>query len=188
MKHLASATGMASDSFIPTLRVSITLTNNPDQPNVQVTLQCIRIFSNVPNALWQKLDFDSHGTPILDDPLNNTTIPNVISGYKVIAIPLIPDHTLPINLEYLKYTIDPNAQYFSWSTAYVPTSDDFSHQTVEDTIMNTTAVANRAELLPVIHQYIEAVATTVNVDSMTNSTHASLLSQPVLSLLGEERT
>ena len=39
-----------------------------------------------------------------------------------------------------------------------------------------------------LHEYIEDVATTVNVASMTDATHAALLSQPVLRLLGEVET
>jgi hypothetical protein len=178
-------TGTASDSFIPTFDVAITLTNDPAQADVQVTLQCVRIFSNAPNSLWQKLNFDGNGNPILGDPLNDATTANVVTGYRVIPIAQVPDHTLPINLEYLQYTIDINAQYFSWSSAYVPAGSAFGDKTVEDTIMSAAAVANRAALLPAIHDYIAAIATSVNLDSMTNPTHAALLSEPVLSLLGE---
>jgi hypothetical protein len=105
-----------------------------------------------------------------------------------VPVVLKPKHTLPINLEYLKYTISPNIQHFAWSTAYVPTTDKFANETVEDTIMSTKAQANRNALLPVLHQYVAALATTVDVASMTDPTHAALLAQPVLRLLGEQKT
>ncbi|KVC62208.1 hypothetical protein WI72_10490 [Burkholderia ubonensis] len=183
--------GVANDDFIPTLTVSIALTNNPDtlaEVGAQITLQCVRILSNAPSALWQKIAFDSHGNPVLTDPLTDTAVPDVIVGYRIVPVPLVPDHTLPINLEYLKYTIAPRIQHFAWSTAYVPTSDDFTDQTVEDTIMSPTAQANRAALLPVLHQYLPDIATTVDLDNMVDGTHAGLLAQPVLRLLGEEKT
>lgn len=179
-------TGTDSASFVPSLEVSITFTNDPGQ-DVAVTLECVRVFGNVPNALWKKLQFDSHGTPVLEDPLNKATLANVVSGYKVVPVRVKPDHTLPINLEYLKYTVDPELQHFAWSLAYVALTDDFSTQTVEDTIMSATATSNRAALLPAIHDYIADIVTSVQVQGMTDATHAALLSEPVLRLLGEQR-
>jgi len=184
-------TGTASDSFVPTFSVVIGFKNPPPKPEAQeslITLECVRILSNVPNSLWQKISFDGNGNPQLSDPLNNTTISDVVVGYRIVPVLLKPKHTLPINLEYLKYTISLNIQHFAWSTAYVPTMDDFSNQTVEDTIMSTTAQANRRALLPVLHQYIAAISTTVDVASLTDPTHAALLAQPVLRLLGEQKT
>jgi hypothetical protein len=182
--------GMANDDFIPTWSISITPKNptlDAEADGPLITLQCIRILSNAPNSLWQKIGFDSHGTPQLNDPLNDTAIPNVVMGYRIVPVVLAPDHTLPINIEYLQYTTSPNIQHFDWSTAYVPTSDDFADQTVEDTIMSPIAQANRAALLPVLHRYIDDIATTVDLASMTDSTHAALLAEPVLRLLGEEK-
>lgn len=183
--------GIANDDFVPTFNLTVSLKNADAEAGEDgassITLQCVRILSNAPNSFWRKIDFDRHGNPALGDPLNDTAIPDVVMGYRIVPVVLAPDHTLPINLEYLKYTISPNIQHFAWSTAYVPTSDDFGGQTVEDTIMSAKAQANRAALLPILHQYIEDIATTVDLESMTNSTHAGLLAQPVLRLLGEER-
>ena len=181
--------GVTNADFIPELTVSIALTHPPAEAEAgaQITLQCVRILSNAPNALWQKIVFDGNGNPLLSDPLSDTAIPNVVMGYRVVPVPLAPDHTLPINIEYLKYTIAPQIQHFAWSTAYVPTSDDFTNQSVEDTIMSPTAQANRAALLPALHRYLPDLATTVDLDDMKDSTHAGLLSQPVLRLLGEEK-
>ncbi len=182
--------GVANDNFIPTFAISIAL-KNPDPADEEdgplITLQCVRMLSNAPNALWEKIGFDSHGNPQLSNPLSNTSIPDVVLGYRIVPVVLKPKHTLPINIEYLQYTISLNIQHFSWSTAYVPTSDTFTDQTVETTIMSPTAQANRAALLPVLNRYIPDIATTVDLDSMTDSTHAALLSQPVLRLLGEEK-
>jgi hypothetical protein len=183
--------GIANDNFVPKFDVSIVL-KNPDPEDEEdgplITLQCVRMLSNAPNSFWQKIGFDGHGNPQLSDPLKNTAIPDVIMGYRIVPVVLNPQHTLPINIEYLQYTISPNIQHFAWSTAYVPTSDGFTdRQTVENTIMSSTAQANRAALLPVLNRYIPDIATTVDLDGMTDSTHAALLSEPVLRLLGEEK-
>jgi len=181
--------GVANDNFIPTFEMSITLDNpEADDEGPLITLQCVRMLSNAPNALWKKIGFDSHGNPQLGDPLKDTGVPDVIMGYRIVPVVLDPQHTLPIYLEYLQYTISPHIQHYAWSTAYVPTTDDFTpSQTVETTIMSPTARANRAVLLPVLNKYIPDIATTVDLDTMTDSTHAALLAQPVLRLLGEEK-
>jgi hypothetical protein len=182
--------GVSSDAFTPTFSIKIELKNLDADAKLDgplITLQCVRILSNAPNSFWQKIDFDGNGNPALGDPLKDTAIPNVVTGYRIVPVVLKPDHTLPINLEYLQYTISPDIQHFAWSTAYVPDTDEFTGQTVEETIMSTTAQANRAALLPILHQYIADIATTVDLDSMTNGTHAALLAQPVLRLLGEEK-
>lgn len=179
--------GTDATGFLPTFDLSIAPTR-PVGGAPDVTLQCIRVLSNVPNALWQKIPFNGNGSPVLSNPLGDTTIANVVTGYRVVPIPTVPDHTLPISLEYLKYTIDPRIQHFSWSPAYVPQSGDFPDTTVESSIMSATAVANRAALLPALHAYLPNLASTVDVATLTDPTHAALLAQPVMRLLGEERT
>lgn len=178
--------GIDSSAFTPSLEVSITLANDPGS-HPQPTMECVRVFSNAPNALWQKLQFDRHGTPILGDPVNDATLANVITGYKVVPVRVAPHHSLPINIEYLKYTVDPNVGHFAWSGASVASADDFAGQTVEDTITAKTAVDNRAALLPAIHAYLAEIATSVSLQGMADPTHAALMSEPVLRLLGEQR-
>jgi hypothetical protein len=178
--------GLSNDSFTPSLEVSITLTNDPGS-HLQPTLECVRVFSNAPNALWQKLHFDSHGTPILGDVVNDATLANVVTGYRVVPVRVAPHHSLPINIEYLKYTVDPNIGHFAWSGAYIAPDDDFASQTVEDTILSQVAVANRAALLPALNACLAGIATSVSVQGMADATHAALMSEPVLRLLGEQR-
>lgn len=178
--------GVDSASFLPALAVTITLTNAPAGQGKEITLQCVRLLSNVPNALWQTTAFDSKGNPLLDNPLQNTTSANVVTGYRVVPVQLVPDHTLPIDSAYLQYTIDPHIGQFAWSAASSPATGPLAGSTVEDSIMLAASVANRAALLPALRAVLTALASTVNVDAMSDSTHAALLSQPVMHLLGQQ--
>lgn len=181
--------GIDHADFTPTLTISITPVQvKEDADSDTPTLQAVRILQNAPNSLWKKIGFDSHGVPQAGDPLNDTSIPNVIVGYTLIPVPQTPDHTLPINIQYLLYTLGPKIQPFSWSTAFVPDADSFTGEAVEETIAATTAVNNRSALLPVLQGFFPTLTTSPDVDSLTSTSTSGLLHEPVLSLIGEEKS
>ncbi|CCD84731.1 conserved protein of unknown function [Bradyrhizobium sp. ORS 285] len=141
---------------------------------------------NISKAMWEKRDFDSNGVPKGVDPLNDTTIPNVLTGFTLVPTVPPPDHTLPIKLEYLKYTIDPAVQTLTWSKPVVQTSDPFtSAETVQNTIGSARATANRAALITAINNSGFAVNTAVNVSSLADRATSYLLAAPELRYLGE---
>lgn len=175
--------GTAPADFTSAYQVSITSDENS-------TFQAVPVLANVPKALWEVKSFDQNGVPQNVDPLNNTTIPNALIGFKLIPSPPEPRHTLPIQLVNLQYTIDPNIQHFVWSDPYYPTADSFSAETVTSTIAGPLAEANRPQLLTAMQNAGLPVLgeSAVNVGDLADQTTNYLLAPPVLSLLGEQKT
>lgn len=161
---------------------SITITSNES-----TTFHAYYSLKNVPKALWAKIDFDTNGNPILGDPVKDTTIKNVVSGFALVPYVPDPDHTLPIPIEYLQYTIDPNTQKFWWSKPFVPTTDNVQGKTVADTIMSKTAQDNRNVLLRGIINNNVAIDKAIDVDGLAHQSTSYLLADPLMRLLGEEK-
>lgn len=150
----------------------------------------IPILSNVPKALWEKREFDSHGVPKSVDPVNNTTISNVLVGYKVIADKTEPDHTLPIPIENLLYTIDPNIQNFQWSTPSYPKEDSFKDEKICSTISTPNVEKNRQTILSAIHTTFHKTfedPIKIDVSDLADLSKNYLLADPLLRLLGEQK-
>ncbi|MDF2627834.1 MAG: hypothetical protein K0R39_1665 [Symbiobacteriaceae bacterium] len=172
--------GIGSDQFTSTH--TVTITSNEDS-----TFLAVRVLNNAPSALWQTRSFDKHGVPSGVDPLNDTTVPNTVAGYRLVPYVPAPDHTLPISLEYLQYTIDENIQHFAWSAPTYPTTDSFSNETVSGTIASATAEANRSQLLAAMVAADLQISTQLDVSDLANPATNYLLAAPVLRLLGEQR-
>jgi hypothetical protein len=205
-QFLKSVTTNPNDSI-----VDITLSPPPVAPNTvfgvgpvgikqlnsNVTLQftteensqflAVMQLQNISKAMWEKRDFDSNGVPNGVDPLNDTTIPNVLTGFTLVPTVPPPDKTpLPIPLENLKYTIDPAIQTLTWSKPVVQTSDPFtSVETVQNTIGSARATANRTTLIASINRAGFAVNPAVNVSSLADLATSYLLAAPELRYLGE---
>jgi hypothetical protein len=145
------------------------------------------LLSNVPAALWQKRDFDSHGVPTGVDPLNNTTLDGVAVGFTVTPVVTPPDHTLPIKIENLEYTIADPIKPFSWTDATAPITDPFTDQTVWGTITATGPASVRLQLLTAMAAEGWPVPTEVDVTELSTQANYDLLADPVLRLLGEQR-
>lgn len=161
---------------------SITLTSNED-----TTFYAYYSLRNVPKALWKEIKFDNDGNPILGDPVNDTTIKDVVTGFTLVPFVKDPDHTLPIPIEYLQYTIDPNIQKFWWSKPFVPTTDNVQGQTVADSIMSKRATDNRNVLLDAIIGNDVAIDKNIDVDGLALQSTSYLLAEPLMRLLGEEK-
>lgn len=172
--------GVDSKSFVS--EHSITLTSNQN-----TTFHAYYSLKNVPKALWAEIKFDNNGDPILGDPVNDTTIKDVVTGFTLVPYSLDPDHTLPIPIEYLQYTLDPNIQKFWWGKPYVPTTDNVQNQTVSGTILSKRAEDNRKVLFEaIIGNHVE-INNIIDVDGLKDPGTSYLLADPLLRLLGEEK-
>jgi hypothetical protein len=171
---------------------------SPDAFDSNITLQCeteedsvfdaVFTLSNISKAMWEQRSFDSNGVPQNVDPLNDTTITNVLTGFTLVPTVPPPDHTLPILLENLQYTIDPALQTMNWSAPVVQTTDPFTNdQTVQNTIGGERATANRTAMIAAINRAGFAVSPTVDVATLADPATSYLLAPTVLRYLAEAR-
>jgi len=173
-------TGTDSGSF--TSELALTVTSTEDS-----AFDAVMQLQSVSKALWEKREFDGNGVPQNVDPMNGTTIPNVLSGFALIPTVPPPDHTLPIALENLKYTIDPAIQSLAWSEPVVQTSDPFTTEQVASTIGTPSVTANRTALIAAIQRAGFGVSTAVDVSTLADPATNYLLAPPALRYLGEAR-
>ena len=173
--------GVENSDFESTHNITITSTEDS-------TFNAILNLDNVSKGLWEKIEYTSNGTPIINNPIDNTTLNNVLTGFILKPFVLPPDHTLPINIEYLRYTIDPNIQHYGWNDPYVPTEDNFKDDTVAGTITSTIASENRAQLINAMNSYGLNLDATIEVSELSSEENSDLLAEPVMQLLGEEKS
>ena len=175
--------GVASSDFQSMIEVS--LTSSEDS-----VFDAVMVLAAVPKAFWEPHQFSKTGVPQNVNPVNDTTISNVLTG--ITLIPTVPpaDTTpLPIDLEYLLYTIDPSIQSFSWSGSVVQSSDPFTAgETVATTIAAQPATSNRPSILAAINRTTLKVCQTADVETLASAESNSLLDQPVLCYLGEVKS
>jgi hypothetical protein len=145
------------------------------------------ILGNVPSALWQTRTFDGNGVPVGLDPLNNTTVPDVATGFTLTPARGQPSHTLPIPIENLDYVPARPGQAFAWSDATAPATDPFSDQTVWDTIAAAGPATVRSQLIERLTAEGWAVPNRVDVSELASRATYNLAASPVLRLLGEQR-
>ncbi len=176
--------GISSDPGAFTSDLTLQVTTMEDS-----IFHAVMQIGNISKAMWEARDFDSNGVPQNVDPLNDTTINNVLTGFTLIPWVPPPDVTLPILLQNLQYTIDPALQTLTWSDPVVQTADPFdaAMQTVQNTIGTANPTANRAALIASINRSGFAVSTEVDVSTLADPATTYLLAQPALRYLGEAR-
>ena len=169
------------DQFQPKLELSLA---SPEDS----VLQAIRRLTNAPKALWENKTFDAHGVPQVDPKtgLKESTIPHALIGLTLIPCVAPPDHTLPIPLDSLLFTLSGPIRPFAWSPGMAPTADWFTHQTVADTIAAPEVASVRGALLCALEAQGVCVNTAVNVAGLTNPANNDLQADPRLRLLGEQ--
>jgi hypothetical protein len=172
--------GLDPSAFTSDLTLTVTTEENS-------TFDAVMVVTGVSKAMWEKRDFDSNGVPQNVDPLNDTTIPEVLTGFTLVPTVPPPDQTpLPIPLENLQYTIDPAIQSLQWSDPVVQDSDSFpGGATVQNTIGDTLATANRAAIIASINRSGFAVSPQVDVSSLADPATSYLLAPAQLRYLGE---
>jgi hypothetical protein len=147
--------------------------------------RAIRVLGNVPKALWEMKSFDGHGVPTGINPLEKTTVRDVLVGYKVVPDVFVPDETPSINVEDLLHTID--RYQFEWSHAYYPREDGFSDETVPSTIGTPLARKNRESFLRAMVKIDLNRPEDIDVSDLEDSSRYYLLAKPGICLLGEQR-
>jgi hypothetical protein len=171
--------GVSSKTFASTHAIDITSTED-------CAFHADPVVRNVPAALWQTRQFD-HGVPVGVDPLNSTTVDGVAVGFTITPFVTPPDHTLPIRIEDLEYTIADSIKGFAWTDAIAPETDPFDGQTVWGTIAAPGPAAVRMQLVDVIATEGWSVPTTIDVTELASRAAYDLIADPVLRLLGEQR-
>jgi hypothetical protein len=145
------------------------------------------VVRNVATALWQTRQFDENGVPIGVDPLNSTTLDGVAVGFTITPFVKPPDHTLPIHIEDLEYTIADPIKPFAWTDAVAPETDSFSGETVWGTIAAPGPAAVRSQLVTAIAGEGWPVPTDIDVTELSSQAAYDLVANPLLRLLGEQR-
>jgi hypothetical protein len=141
-----------------------------------------------PKAVWEKRDLDGNGVPQNVDPVNGTTISNVLTGFDLVPTVPPPKHSLPIDLINLQFTTDLQMQTLAWSVPAVQTSDPFTPaQTVVSTIGGDRAKGNRSALIDSINRSGFAVRGDIDVATLADPAATYLLASPALRYLGEAR-
>ncbi|GCE50424.1 hypothetical protein EI42_03702 [Thermosporothrix hazakensis] len=172
-------TGTESSAFQSTCTVRIE-TNQPS------TFYLVRILQNIPKSLWQKQHFNQQGVPQIQNPLQDTTLTDVLVGARILPYVDAPRHTLPIALSILQYTTE-QPQSFWWNVPSVAKKDPFRTETVVETIKSAKALTNRNALLQAMEADRLLVSPNLQVDALSNPATYDLFAPPYLRLLGEEK-
>lgn len=175
--------GLASADFQSKHIVQITSSSGD-----AYTFHAEPVFKNIPKGLWQKISFNRSGNPDVGDPLNDTTLTNVLTGFSLKPFIETPATALTVLMQYLQYNVNPPQQHFSWVNTYIPGDDDFQGETVPGTIMDTAAQQNRSMLIAAIPDLGFDIYSNVDVVTLADPSTYYLLAAPLLRLLGEEKT
>ena len=141
----------------------------------------------MPAALWQTRQFDSNGAPVGLDRLKSTTVDGVLVGYTITPTAARPDHTLPIRIEDLEYTIADPAGAFAWTDGSAPQAHPLGTQTVWGTIDAPGPAAVRRQLAAAVAGGGWPVPARIDVSELATQAAYDLAASPVLRLLGEQR-
>ena len=154
------------------------------------------ILKNVPKALWDHRNYDGAGIPRDVDPLNGTTIQDVLVGWTLTPVPQKPDQTAEVETALLTTQLEA-ASRFTWSAARpapiapgpapstdIPTLVREGLSSLAAGIQATTAA--RARMLGAIASAGFAIATDSDVAELEQTMdHLALLDPPVSALLGQ---
>lgn len=171
--------GLSSNAITSKHIIDITSTESS-------TFHAAAAVGNVPTALWQPRTFDN-GVPVGVDPVNDTTIAGVATGFTITPFVTPPDHTLPIKIEDLEYTIADPIKGFSWTDGTAPETDPFHGETVWGTIAAPGPSGVRTQIVDAIAGEGWSVPTTIDVTELASQDTYDLIADPVLRLLGEQR-
>ena len=138
-------------------------------------------------VLRQTRQFDSNGAPVGLDPPKSTTVDGVLVGYTITPTAARPDHTLPIRIEDLEYTIADPAGAFAWTDGSAPQADPFGTQTVWGTIdaPGPAVVCGSSPRRSPRRGW--PVPARIDVSELATQAAYDLAASPVLRLLGEQR-
>ncbi len=147
------------------------------------SLQCIRILSNISAALWKESQFKD-GYPVIGDPLNETVIENVLTGYRIVPVIEPLDIAFSSTLENLQNSASNAAANVEFGHAYLPATKKFPNETVEGSINQATAKNNRSFLLDAMHKAMRHYSSTAEFDTNIVSSRIQLFAEPTFQILG----
>ncbi len=143
--------------------------------------ECTPIYSNVPSALWSNVQ----GSEKLDG--NNNIISGVLTGYNIKAKPHVPDSTLPVSKDYLKYEYPTSEEklifeYFDIKTISVT----LPQGTVSETIQSTSATTTRKDLITQMAKTFNWKATPdIDTSPFLDQALVCLTNKPIIRTLGD---
>ncbi|CAE6848290.1 hypothetical protein R69746_07233 [Paraburkholderia aspalathi] len=173
--------GITSEGFQS--RLEIIIKSSEDSQ-----FQAVKVMGNVAKAMWEYRSVQN-GIPQVGDPLNQTTIANVLTGFELFPCIASADHTKTMPLGPLQYSDTTPNQPIDWSKPVVETSDPFSGETVAGTIEAPPASANRPALLAAMQRAGLKVinAQFIDVSTLHGANSNYLQAAPVLRYLGEAK-
>jgi len=173
--------GIKNEDFQSSLDIRITSAEDS-------VFHAVKVLGNVAKAMWEYRSTDGDGRPQVGDPLNQTTIANVLIGFELFPYVQSPDHTQKIPLQPLQYTIDEQIQPIDWSTPVVETTDPFNAETVAGTIAIPPASTNRPALLAAMKRAgLTVGARPIDITTLAAANSNYLLAPPALRYLGEAK-
>lgn len=168
-----------SNDFTSTL--TVTAWGNED-----TTFDATRIIGPVPRAIWEVRPLE-HGVPSVN-PMADTVIPNALTGLSIVPVTPTPQQTLPIPIEYLRYTTMGSRIELPYSVPSIFTVDPFTNETVHATIAMPIPTGNRAAMIAAINRVPGfSVPVTVDVSALADAQSGSLLAPPMLRYLVEAK-
>jgi hypothetical protein len=179
----AGPSQIAPEKFQPTLTIDV-------RSSEESRFVAVRSFADAPKALWEVKQFDANGVP-QTNPATDLTAANVtdtLKGYDLLPTVADPDHTLPIPKHALEVTTEGQPQRFAWSKASFATCDSFSKETVAGTISTAPVSAVRDAWFAAMLDQMLVIETHVDVASLATPGSNDLLAEPLLRLLGEQRS
>jgi len=173
--------GIKNEDFQSSLDIRITSAEDS-------VFRAVKVLGNVAKAMWEYRSTGGDGMPQVGDPLNQTTIADVLIGFELFPYVQSPDHTQKIPLQPLQYTIDEQIQPIDWSTPVVETTDPFDAETVAGTIKAPPASTNRPALLAAMKRAgLTVGARPIDVTTLAAANSNYLLAPPALRYLGEAK-
>jgi hypothetical protein len=179
----AGPSQIAPEKFQPTLTIDI-------RSSEESRFVAVRSFAVAPKALWEVKQFDANGVP-QTNPATDLTAANVtdtLKGYDLLPTVADPDYTLPIPKHALEVTTEGQPQRFAWSKASFATSDSFSKETVAGTISTAPVPAVRDAWFAAMLEQMLEIDTHADVANLATPGNNDLLAEPLLRLLGEQRS
>jgi len=148
------------------------------------------ILTTLPAATWSRLAALEPSLAQLNDKAART-IANALTGLSISAKTDNPDVTpLPISLDTLRHDDGQKQRQVRWATPTVPTTTGYAGKppmpTFSAALTNPAVATARADILAALAAQGVPVATSVDVSHLAASAADTLLSAPVLSVLGAE--
>ena len=174
--------GVAAGSFESTHTISLTK-DGKDYSDEQFLLEPIT--QTVSKALWQYIPSQE----LVDQGVqSDTTLSNVLVGYRITLQHRKPENTLPVKLENLLYSHSSTEPIIAYAKPAVPTEDSFDQvhalKEIQGTIVGN---AKRTQILNCLQN--NDYNAEISVETLANqATCGYFIESPLLRYIGEEKS